>query len=83
MSQIELLIFFRCNDSEFMFIKNSTLSFVDDTLTLTNKICLGFASMMGRGNIHGVGLVTLITVDSQQITGRQWFILLLSLLLHL
>lgn len=66
-----------------MFIKNSALSFVDDTLTPTNKICLGFASMMGRGNIHGVELVTLVTVDSQQIMGKQWFILLLSLLLHL
>lgn len=33
--------------------------------------------------MHGVGLVILTTVDSQQITGKQWFILLLSLLLHL
>ena len=31
MSQIELLTFLRCNHSEFMFIKNSTLCFVDDT----------------------------------------------------
>lgn len=31
MSQIELLTFLRCDDSEFTFIKNSTLSFADDT----------------------------------------------------
>lgn len=49
MSQIELLIFFRCYGSKFMSIKNSALSFIDDTLTSTNTVCLGSASMMGRG----------------------------------
>lgn len=33
--------------------------------------------------MHGVGLITLTTIGSQQMTGKQWFILLLSLLLHL
>lgn len=34
------------------------------------------------GNIHEIGLVTLTTVESRQMIGEQWFILLLSLLLY-
>lgn len=38
-------------------LKRAPYLLVTDTLIFINKVCLGFASIMGRGNIYGIELV--------------------------